>query len=535
MRQLQDGSIRRLRASPVWVQLVKVHPVLGNGMVAAPSAWRRLGVHLRETQIIGSIQSTLYWDQNTRMPGGGAAWRGEQLSLLAIQLHARQSSARYADLVQGARQEWSTQSGDPDHAAKGRNLDLLEQDLRRQQAMDPALVAAIAKAKAEGYDSWQQARSSSDFAAFAPALQSLIRLRQEQARQLAEPRSCWETLAQPFEPDLSLRRLQEVFAPLRQRLPELVASASSAPRSGHADWDLAEPAQQHLCEQLLESWGRDHSITCVARSPHPFSITLGPADYRMTTRVVAGQPLSCFLATAHEWGHSLYEQGLPDQSHQWFAWPLGQATSMAVHESQSLFWENRVARSRPFAEQWWQRFADAGAPLTGTQDLWRAMNPLAPGLNRVEADELSYGLHILIRTDLEIALLEEGLAVEDLPAEWNRRYGELLGITPVDDAEGCLQDVHWSEGLFGYFPSYLLGHLISAQLCEAMAAEIGAPEQHIGSGDVRPLLAWLRERVHSVGRALNGEQLVQQVTGRPLDSTAFLQHLGRKLDALGES
>ena len=159
-------------------------------MVAALSAWGRLGVHLRETQIIGSIQSTLYWDQNTRMPAGGAAWRGEQLSLLATQLHARQSSAGYADLVHAARQEWSSQAGDPDHAARGRNLDLLEQDLRRQQAMDPALVAAIAKAKAEGYDCWQQARSASDFAAFAPALQTLIQLCQEQARQLAEPRSC---------------------------------------------------------------------------------------------------------------------------------------------------------------------------------------------------------------------------------------------------------------------------------------------------------------------------------------------------------
>jgi len=283
---------------------------------------------------------------------------------------------------------------------------------------------------------------------------------------------------------------------------------------------------------LLQSWGRDSAITCMARSPHPFSITLGPADYRITTRVVHGQPLSCFLATAHEWGHSLYEQGLPDQSHQWFTWPLGQATSMAVHESQSLFWENRVARSLPFARQWWQRFVAAGAPLSSADDLWRAMNPLAPGLNRVEADELSYGLHILIRTDLEIALLEQGLAVKDLPGEWNQRYGQLLGVQPASDAEGCLQDVHWSEGLFGYFPSYLLGHLISAQLSEAMEIEIGSPEHHIAAGDVTPMLGWLRQRVHGVGRALNAEDLVQQVTGRPLDSDAFLRHLNAKLGCL---
>ena len=498
-------------------------------MASGASAWDRLGMHLRDTQLLGSIQSTLYWDQNTRMPRGGASWRGEQLTLLARQLHARQSSNLYADLVAEARQVWG--SGER-CSQQGRNLDLLEQDLHRQQALDPELVAAIATAKAKGYNCWQQSRAASDFDAFAPALQILIDLRKEQARQLQESRSCWETLAQPFEPDLNLQRLQELFAPLRVRLPELVKETRGISQSRTMEWDLDEPAQQQLCEQLLRSWGRDSSISCMARSPHPFSITLGPADYRITTRVVQGQPLSCFLATAHEWGHSLYEQGLPDQSHQWFTWPLGQATSMAVHESQSLFWENRVARSLPFAQQWWQRFAEAGAPLTSADDLWRAMNPLAPGLNRVEADELSYGLHILIRTDLEIALLEEGLAVKDLPGEWNLRYQQLLGVQPACDAEGCLQDVHWSEGLFGYFPSYLLGHLISAQLSEAMEGEIGSPEKHIAAGDVTPMLGWLRQNVHGVGRALNAEDLVQQVTGRPLDSAAFLRHLTSKLNRL---
>ena len=160
------------------------------------------------------------------------------------------------------------------------------------------------------------------------------------------------------------------------------------------------------------------------------------------------------------------------------------------------------------------------------------MNPIAPGTNRVESDELSYGLHIMIRTDLELALLEEGLPVEDLPSEWNRRYQELLGVTPLDDAEGCLQDVHWSEGLFGYFPSYLLGHLVSAQLSEAMATAIGSPEEHVARGDVSPLLAWLREHVHPVGRALNAEGLVQQVSGRPLSSDAFLAYLESKLECL---
>ena len=252
-------------------------------------AWDRLGDYLHQTKIIGSIASTLYWDQNTRMPSGGAAWRGEQLALLAIQLHSRQSSREYAELIQGARVEWSQLGlSTTEQAARGRNLDLLEQDLSRQQALDPALVAALATAKSDGYNNWQQARADSDFGLFAPSLRTMIGLRQEQARQLAEPRSCWETLAQPFEPDLTLKRLQELFAPLRQRLPELLQRAGGQPRERELSWDLPEPAQQQLCDRLLTSWGRDASITCVARSPHPFSITLGPRDYRITTRVVPG-------------------------------------------------------------------------------------------------------------------------------------------------------------------------------------------------------------------------------------------------------
>jgi carboxypeptidase Taq len=237
-------------------------------MGSRTTAWDRLGDYLHQTKIIGSIESTLYWDQNTRMPSGGASWRGEQLALLAIQLHSRQSSREYAELIQEARVEWNQSDlSRTEQAACGRNLDLLEQDLARQQALDPALVAALATAKADGYNNWQQARADSDFGLFAPSLRTMIGLRQEQARQLAEPRSCWETLAQPFEPDLTLERLQALFAPLRQRLPELLQRAGGQPRQRELSWDLPEPAQQQLCDRLLTSWGRDASITCVARSP----------------------------------------------------------------------------------------------------------------------------------------------------------------------------------------------------------------------------------------------------------------------------
>jgi carboxypeptidase Taq len=457
---------------------------------------------------------------------------------MAGQLHERQSSPAYAELVRAAEEALA---GDASPAER-RNLLLLRQDLERQQRLDPALVTALAKAQSQGNAVWQQARAANDFAAFAPALEELIRLRREQASQLApaepEGRSAWEILAQPFEPDVCKARLRELFDPLKAAIPPLLEDVRRhQSQTGEAPTpDGPEPPealQEQLCADLLASWGYDASRCQRARSAHPFSCTVGPADYRITTRVVPGQPLSAFLATAHEWGHSLYEQGLPRGDDHWFPWPLGEATSMGVHESQSLFWECRVARGRAFAERWHPRFAAGlGAdPWGGADGFWRALNPLRPGLIRVEADELSYALHIVLRFELEVALLEEGMAVGDLPGEWNRRMERLLGLVPPTDRQGCLQDIHWAEGLFGYFPSYALGHLISAQLAEAMEAEIGPIEERVAAGEEATLQTWLAQTVWPLGRSVNGEELVQAVSGRPLSADPFLAHLRRKVAA----
>jgi carboxypeptidase Taq len=505
-------------------------------MPSPGSAIDTLRAHLHQTRLLGSISSALYYDQNTVMPSAGAPWRGEQLALLAGQLHARQCEPAYAELLAAAEE-----SLDPDAppAAK-RNLQLLRQDLKRQQCLDPALVTALAKAQSQGNAVWQEARASDSFAAFAPALEELIRLRREQARQLApaepEGMSDWEILAQPFEPDIRKARLDALFSPLKTTIPQLLESVRQArgTASASAPPDLPESLQEELCADLLSSWGYDATCCQRARSAHPFSCTVGPRDFRITTRVVPGQPLSAFLATAHEWGHSLYEQGLPRDDAHWFPWPLGEATSMGVHESQSLFWECRVARSRAFAERWHPRFvAGLGADPWGDADgFWRAVNPLRAGLIRVEADELSYGLHIVLRFELEVALLERDLPVADLPGEWNQRMDDLLGLVPPTDREGCLQDIHWAEGLFGYFPSYALGHLISAQLSEAMTAAMGPIEARVAAADEAALRAWLGEHVWPLGRSVNGEELVQRVTGRPLSAQPFLDHLRSKVDGL---
>jgi len=494
------------------------------------TAHGRLRSYLHTSQLLASIHSTLYFDQNTVMPPAGAPWRGEQLALLALQMHGRQSCQEYSDLVAAAEAEL-TDGADP---AARRNLALLRQELERQRRLDPVLVGQIAEAQARGYALWQQAKADRNFALFAPALAELVCLRQEQARQLAEPRSCWETLAQSFEPDISKDRLQQLFQPLREQLPRLLEQAAALPPLPAQDWDLGEAEQERLCQTLLQEWGYDASRCQRARSPHPFSSTIGPADFRITTRIVPGMPFSAFLATAHEWGHSCYEQGLPRSGDHVFPWPLGEATSMGVHESQSLFFECRLARSAAFAERWYPRFSAALGrdPWGDGRRFWRGINPMRAGLTRVEADELSYCLHIVLRFELELELLEGGLPVEELPERWSSGMERILGLRPRHDAEGCLQDVHWSEGLFGYFPSYALGHLISAQLSEAMAAELGPIEDQISAGEEGAILAWLGRNVWPLGRRVNGEQLVEQVTGRPLDSQAFLTYLQDKLARL---
>ena len=505
---------------------------------ALPSAWGRLREHLHTTQLLGGIHSALYFDQNTAMPAAAGGWRGEQLALLARQLHQRQTSPEYRELLDAAATELPAAAPAEQH----HNLRLLRRELERQSRLDPALVGALAEAQAEGYGRWQQAKADADFALFAPALERLIALRLEQARQLGPveqradggDRSPWEILAQPFEPDISQRQLNCWLEPLRQALPALLDRARSLPQGSREPWDLGEAQQESLCAALLQGWGYDPRRCVRARSPHPFSCTLGPNDFRITTRVVPGQPFSAFLATAHEWGHSLYEQGLPRSGEHWFPWPLGEATSMAVHESQSLFYENRLGRSQALARRWHPHFCAAlGRDVWGgSQAFWRDLNPIGAGLTRVEADEVSYGLHVLLRYELELALLEQGMPVAELPQAWNRGMQELLGLTPANDTQGCLQDVHWSEGLFGYFPSYALGHLISAQLSEAMEQELGPIEGRLEAGDDASLGSWLGRRVYPLGRSVNASELVEQVSGRPLSAEPFLSYLAAKLERL---
>tara|TARA_Y100001970_G_scaffold200773_1_gene244244 strand:+ start:15149 stop:16663 length:1515 start_codon:yes stop_codon:yes gene_type:complete len=497
-------------------------------------AWNRLGSYLKETQILGSIQNTLYWDQNTLMPKKGSSWRAEQLTYLAKNLHKRNSSQEFAELIKLAAMELndSEDQDEDEKINKNLNIKLLNQELDRQKKLDPKLIEKLARAKSKGYESWQQAKNDSDYKIFLPFFKELIDLRIEEANQLSEKYTPWETLAQPYEPDITKDLLEKIFKPLKQSIPLLLENIKESTK---IEWDINQNSQKFLCSKLLDEFGREKELVAVAESPHPFSITLGPKDFRITTRIVKGEPFSSLLATAHEWGHSIYEQGLPAQTHQWFSWPLGQATSMAVHESQSLFWENRIVKSKSFAKSFFGNFVDKGCPLKNYLDFWKSINKFETGLNRVEADELTYGLHILIRTELEIELIEGNLDPKDLPNEWNKQYQDLLGIKPSNDSEGCLQDVHWSEGAFGYFPSYLIGHLISAQISHSLESDIGLIDDLISNKEYKKIIQWLKENVHCYGRSLNAMELVKKISGENLSPDYFINYLKDKINSLNNN
>ena len=513
------------------IQVFILRYKLNNELILAEIEWNKLGAYLKETQILGSIQSTLYWDQNTGMPKKGASWRSEQFTYIAKLLHKRNSSEEFANLIKAAQNELKNSEKHSENQSKiqgkKRNIELLIKELKRESNLDPKLVELLAKAKSKGYQSWQEAKKKSDFGIFLPFFKELIKLRIEEAKQISDKYSSWETLAQPFEPDLTLKWLNKIFQPLRETIPSMLREIN---KSKKYEWDLKPKSQENLCTKLLDEFGRDNDLVVVAKSPHPFSITLGPNDFRITTRVVEGEPFSSFLATAHEWGHSIYEQGLPSQSHQWFAWPLGQATSMGIHESQSLFWENRIVKSKSFSKRFFKNFVSEGCSLNNHLELWESINHMKAGFNRVEADELTYGLHILIRTELEINLIENDLDAKDIPFEWNKRYEELLGIRPPNDSEGCLQDVHWSEGAFGYFPSYLLGHLISAQISAQMEKDIGSIDNLIENGEYEKIIFWLKNNIHKHGRSLNSMDLVRNVTNKELTADYFINHLRSKIN-----
>jgi carboxypeptidase Taq len=479
--------------------------------MSALDALRARLAELNDLRLIGHLTA---WDQRTMMPPGGGAERAEQLATLSTIAHERATADEVGAWL--AELDGAAELSDVDRDV----VRLAQRDYDRQKRVPTALAAELAQASAAGQDAWEVARAEDDFARFAPVLERNVELARAYAACFDGHAGPYDALLADYDFGLTAARIEEVFGELRAALPPLVAERAALPAPPALDVPVA--AQQAAVTAVLTRFGVDPDSWRIDVSSHPFSTNVGLRDSRITTRYEDGQ-LESLLAAMHEFGHALYDRQVgPELART----NLGDGTSMSIHESQSKLWENHVGRHPAFAGVLAQELTAAGFALSAG-DVHATLAAVRPSLIRVSADELTYPLHIVLRFELERALVEGDLAVADLPAAWNDGMRTLLGVEVPSDAEGVLQDVHWAGLSFGYFPSYALGCLIAAQLWEALEADLGPRDDALAVGDVAEIRAWLGEKVHRFGRRLDTVPIVESATGRGLDAGPFLRHVAR--------
>lgn len=493
----------------------------------SPSSYTDLETRFARIAKIGGALSILHWDQSVVMPPGAAEARGEQLATLRLLVHELLTDPRVGDLLEEAEADKAKLD-----AWQAANLREMRRRYIHATAVPGPLVEALSRAITRSETVWRTARAESDYPMLLPHLREVLRLTQEAAAAKAERLGLdpYDALLDEFDPGRPAARIDAIFGDLETWLPGLLQRAleeqGSAPEPITGSFPIE--AQRALGERLMRAWGFDFEHGRLDVSLHPFSGGV-PDDSRITTRYREDEFGSALMGILHETGHALYEQGLPPA---WRYQPVGADGGMAVHESQSLILEMQACRSRSFIEYLApllrETFGGEGRAWSA-ENLYRLNTRVAPGFIRVDADEVTYPAHILLRYRLEKALIGGELDLADLPQAWGDGMERLLGIRPPDDRRGCLQDIHWPDGAWGYFPSYTLGAMGAAQLFEAaVAAEPDLPAA-LGRGEFRPLVDWLREHVHRWG-AFDGsaDALLNRVTGRPLDSAAFRRHLERR-------
>ncbi len=485
----------------------------------------------KQISYLRSVVGVLEWDQQVNMPPGGGPARAASIGLVSRIAHEQFTDADTGRLLEAAERE--VEGSDPESDAV-RLVGNVRHDFDRAVKIPATLAGEIAEHSVTAEGIWREARSQSEFSAFAPALEKMVVLIRQVAERLGYTDDVYDPLLDGFEPGMRTAEVAAVFAELRPQLVDLTRtigearSPDGAPISGRFDI----PTQRELTKEVVAAIGYDLTRGRQDEAAHPFCTDFSRGDVRITTRFSADRLDAALYASMHEAGHAMYEQGIPME---WDHTPLGSAASMGVHESQSRMWENLVGRGRPFCEYVMPKlqatFPDAYAGVD-VERYYRAVNRVERSFIRVEADEVTYNLHILLRFELERELLQGKLSVRDLPGAWNARMHQYLGITPPDDAHGVLQDIHWSGGMFGYFPTYTLGNLISAQLWHAAQRDLPDLDDRIRAGEFTSLLGWLREHVHRCGRKYRPDELIQKATGEPLTARYYVDYLHTKFGEL---
>ncbi len=479
---------------------------------------------LKRTDTLRSVLGLLGWDEQVNLPPDSAERRAQQLQEIAAVHHAAAADPQIGRLL-AAIEARSLPTGS-DEAIVARYA---RRDFDRASRLPEDFVREKASLDSAAFHAWARARKASDFSAFAPFLERQIAMARREAELMGWAERPYDYAIDRHDPGLDAAFIAPLFDSLRRELPPLARRIAEARRAPRPDMfrGFPVPAQREFIREVLGRLGFNWNRGRLDISLHPFCGGDG-LDTRLTTRFDENNPLDAIFSSIHEAGHALYEQGLPAAD---IGTPLGDAVGMAVHESQSRLWENQVGRSAPFWAFFEPRLRDLFGPqLAGVsrEDLLAAINEVRPGPIRVDADEVTYNLHILMRFEMERALFDGRLAIDDLPSEWNRLSEEIVGVTPEDDARGVLQDIHWSGGAFGYFPSYALGNMIAAQLWYHALDRLPGLADDFARGDFSRLLSWLRENIHRRGKRLDTRELVVAVTGQPLGTGALLRHLAER-------
>ena len=467
------------------------------------------------------------WDERVYMPPGGVTVHGEMSASLRRLAHEKFTSSEVGEALEVARSSVSSADGD---STAARIVRVVARDYARATQVPADFVAEHAATVSAAQHTWAEARAGSDFALFAPHLQKVIDLKRRYVAFFPPADHPYDVLLDDYEPGMKTADVRRLFDSLRQRQVAIIkaVAARPAPASEFLTATYAESDIWRFAVDVVTAFGFDWARGRQDKSVHPFATGIGAHDVRITTRWVEGQPLALLFGTMHEAGHAMYEQGVADEHQRTI---LEGGASLGVHESQSRLWENMVGRSRQFWDHFFPRLqAACPAQLGGVtaRAFHAAINRVQPTLIRVEADEATYNLHIMLRVELELALIEGSLQVADLPATWNAKMQEYLGLTPPSDARGVLQDIHWSAGLFGYFATYTLGNVIAAQLWDRFGAVYAERDAAIGRGDFSALLSWLRTELHQHGRKFEPQELVERITGSAVDSEPYLRYLEKK-------
>ena len=503
-------------------------------MNTAEKDYQKLCELSKHARILQGIASLLDWDQETYMPPDSVGIRSEQIETMAGIIHREKTSRKFATalakLIDIPTGKCKAQNLSPQQMAALR-------EWRRDYLLDTALpsqfVEEFAKVTSQAIIAWRSAKKDNAFQQFAPYLDRIVQLCRKKADLLGYQDHPYDALLDQYEPHIKTKEVGALFFQLRTQLTPLIKKMAQQPVEDqflYGDWDHAK--QMAFSHRLLDAMGYDKTKGRVDFSTHPFSSSSHPTDSRITTRIHPKSLMSNIFAILHEGGHALYEMGLPQNQ---YGTPLGDARSLGVHESQSRWWETRIGLSKPFWQYFFPLLKETfRGPLEHItlDDFYRAINKVHPSFIRIEADEVTYPLHVILRFELEKGLIEGSLNIRDIPEAWNTKMEEYLGLIPSTNTEGCLQDIHWSMGAFGYFPTYTLGNLYAAHLFEAFAKDHPDWEKHVAAGQLDFIKLWLHERIYQHGKRYTTQELLKQATGKEFSADSYLHYLKHKYATL---